>query len=166
MTSPELDRLPLGESRMLGEYLAREYGDATVFMRLRLGTIEPAGQYPDLSPSERGIFRALARYADAIAVRPSELVIIEAKMRAEPDAISQLELYALLAPQTPELQPFLDRPLVMELVVAVPDPVVQLLADRRGVRVRHHAPAWLPRWSATQNARKRGAPRGGGLVPE
>ena len=156
---------PLGEMRMLGEYIAREYPQATVFLRLRLGVIQPVGNHGDLDPAELRFLSALARYADAVVILPQEIVIVEAKMRSEPGAIAQLGLYARLAPMTPDLQPYLNRPIVKELVCSVPDPVVDLLARESEVRVKVYAPSWLPAWSAKRNRNKIRAPSPGGLLP-
>ena len=166
MTSRGPNGETLGEMLMLSEYVAHEYPGARAFLRLGLGTIETVVTMPGLEAADLGQFKGLRRYADAVIILPTELILLEAKMRAEPGAIAQLGLYARLVPLTPELQPYLDRPLVKELVFAIPDPVVSLLAADAGVRIKTYRPAWLAQWSAERNRRKSRVPRTGGLVPD
>lgn len=154
---------PLGEMRLIGEYVARTYGDATIFLRLRLGQLEPGPGAGDLSESERRTYNVYRRWADAVIVRPSELILIEAKMRAEPGVVAQLDLYARLLPYTPELRPYLNRPLVKELLVAIEDPVVSMLAREQGIRVSVYLPPWFGAWAAHRRRRSHAPRRTGGL---
>ncbi len=135
---------------MLSEYLAARYPHDQVRMRVRMGTVQlPAtGGLPE--KDARAVNHVFLRWADAVVVTPAELVVIEAKMRADPSAISQLELYRDLVPLTQELLPFLGRRIVAELVVSIEDPAVTALAQRRAIRVRVYKPAWLGDWAAAR----------------
>lgn len=133
---------------MLSEYLAASYPRDQVRMRVRMGTVQLPATRGLSARDARAVNHVFLRWADAVVLTPTELVVIEAKMRADPSAISQLEVYRDLVPKTQELLPFLDRRVVAELVVSVEDPVVTALAQRRGIRVRAYMPAWFGEWAA------------------
>lgn len=103
-----------------------------------------------------GVFR---RFADAVVITRTELVLIEAKMRSAPDAIGQLLLYKTLVRETFELLDWAHLPLVLELVVAVDDPAVRRMAEEIGIRVKVFRPAWLAQWAAQVNYRESVAKR-------
>ena len=113
----------------------------------------------DLDEADRTMLGTFRRWADAVVVSREELVVIEAKIRSMPGAISQLQLYGELVPQTPELRPYLGLPRVLELVVAVEDPAVRRLAERSGIRHRVYRPAWLPIYLEQLKRRETRAPR-------
>mgnify|MGYP001581549101 FL=1 len=156
-------RHPMGEMEMVAEYVSREYPAADARLRVRLGTIQPAIAGRVLTPEESRALRPVLRWADAIAILPAEVVLIEAKIRAEPGAIAQLEVYRDLFPLTAELQPFLNRPLTLELVCAIEDPAVTAYARTRGIRVKVYRPSWLQEYLAKRARRETRPPRLGGL---
>jgi hypothetical protein len=101
----------------------------------------------------------LRRWADAIIVTPTELIILEGKIIAAPGSIAQLQLYLDLVAKTPELVPFLDRTPRGVLLVAVEDPATTALAGRWGIRVVVYRPPWIDDYLALMRAREHRAPR-------
>lgn len=152
-------RSAYGESRMLSEYLAWQYPDATVYERMRLGALIPRTADPTMTAEELAMVGVFRRWADAVVVSRDELVVVEAKMRSAPGAVAQLELYEELVPLTPELVPFLSLPLVLELVVAIEDPAVRRLCERKGIRCRIYKPDWLPVWVSALHRNEARPPR-------
>ena len=150
------------EMRLVAEYLEKTYSKYPYQMRVRLGSIPDQLITEDMSPEERrsaGIWR---RWADAIVFKPRSVVIIEAKIRPSPGDISQLQLYAELFGKTPELQPYTARPLALELLYAIPDPVIEHRARQANIKVTHFKPAWVDDYLAILEPRKRRAPLSGG----
>ena len=143
-----------GEMRMVAEYLRDNYPDDVVFMRLRLGTLEPDGGGQDLTEEERRMLGVFRRWADAVVVTPREVVLVEVSIRSDTGDPSKLVIYGRLARHTPELAEYLTRPLVLELVVAVEDPVVTQLAKELGIRTRVYRPPWLPEYLAQLHRRE------------
>lgn len=144
------------EIRLVAEYCAATFPDAHVYQNQRLGppVINDAGQFQ--SQAEMNMVGGnLRRWADAIIVSPTELVVLEGKIIAHPGSISQVMLYMQLVPTTPELQPFLDRQIVGRLLVAVEDPVVTSLADRLGIRTVVYRPPWIDDYLEILDARQR-----------
>ncbi len=152
-------RFTYGETRMLTEYLAFQYPEARVWERMRLGPLEAVGGAEGWTEEELAMSGVFRRWADAVVLLEDELVIVEAKMRSAPDGVAQLLLYRDLAQLTPELAPYLGRPLVLELVVAVEDPAVSRLCAQQGVRQRVYRPDWLAQWSSSRHRREARPPR-------
>lgn len=140
---------------MVAEYVRDTYPDAIVFMRLRLGTLQPDGPDRGYSQEELQTLGVFRRWADAVVVTPAEVVLIEVSIRSDTGDPSKLVIYGRLARHTPELQEYLDRPLVLELVVAVEDPVVTQLAREFGIRTRVYPPPWLPEYLSNLHRRER-----------
>lgn|SRR3990167_4684967 len=143
-----------GEMRMVAEYVQLTYPDDIVFMRLRLGTMIPDGPRPNLAPEEVAMLGVFRRWADAVVITKDELVVIEASIRSDTGDPSKLVIYGRLVPHTPELREFLDRRLVLELVVAVEDPVVRQLAQEMGIRTRTYEPKWMGLYLAQLHRRE------------
>lgn len=147
-------RFTYGETRLVSEYLAAQYPNARVKERVKLGPVVPLTPEANLSDAELAMVGVFRRFADAVAVTQTELVIIEGKMRASPDAVAQLLLYRELVPLTFELYDYLSLPIVLEAVFAVDDPAVRRMAERAGVRVQIYRPDWLPQWIASRAHRE------------
>jgi hypothetical protein len=139
---------------MVAEYVRDTYPDAVVFMRLRLGGLEPDTGDQGYSQEELRALGVFRRWADAVVVTPAEVVLIEVSIRSDTGDPSKLVIYGRLARLTPELQEYLDRPLVLELVVAVEDPVVSQLAREFGIRTRVYPPPWLAEYLAQLHRRE------------
>jgi hypothetical protein len=139
---------------MVAEYLRDTYPNEEVFMRLRLGSLQTAGDHPGLSQEEVLALGVYRRWADAVVVTKSELVVVEVSIRSDTGDPSKLIVYGRLVPLTPELREYLDRRLVLELVVAVEDPVVSQLAHELGIRTKVYSPLWLPDYLAQLHRRE------------
>ena len=149
------------EMRMLAEFLAENYPGDEYRVRVRLGKIQPRIEGKFITEEERlnlGVFR---RWADAIVIKPDRLILIEAKIRPQPGVISQLQLYARLVPNTPELQDFLDRPLEMLLIYAIQDDLLIEMAREAGIKSISYRPEWIDEYIAELYPRERRATRPG-----
>jgi len=149
---------------MVAEYVQRTYREALVFMRLRLGVLEPDVGPRDLSPEETAMLGVFRRWADAVVVTRDELIVVEASIRSDTGDPSKLVLYGRLVPSTPELKAYLGKRLVLELVVAVEDPAVSALAHEMGIRTRVYRPPWLPEYLANLHRRERRPVQARGLL--
>jgi hypothetical protein len=144
---------------MLGEYLAFQYPNDNVWERLRLGPLKAVGSPEGWTEQEMAMSGVFRRWADAVVQTPSELIIVEAKMRSAPGAVAQLLLYQELVDLTPELDAYRSLPQVLELVVAIDDPAVRRMAERQGIRVRVFRPDWYAAWAEALTRRAVRAPR-------
>lgn len=163
MPRPWLKRSPFGEMEMVSEYVQRAYPTAEIRFRVRLGTSATALSDELTEAEVRAVGTVQLRWADVVVITPRELVVVEGKMRSGPGAISQLELYGSLVPLTQELVPFMDRQLVLELVVSIEDPLVTRMATERGIRVAVYRPSWFAAWAARRDRRESRPHADGGL---
>lgn len=146
------------EMKMVAEYLAKNYGRYETRTRVRVGSYPKALDHPDLKDGERRALGVWRRWADAIVIMPTKLVLIEAKIRPGPEAIAQLKLYKHLLPLTPELQDHKAKTIELVLLFALEDPVVEQLAKAEGIRVVYFKPRWVDEYLEVLNPRERRAP--------
>ncbi len=131
------------EDNMLAEYLRVHHPAAHVIVRVRLGSV-PAALVPEGADDMlRKIYGNIRLWADAVAIYPERLIMIEAKIKPKPGVISTMEIYARYLPDTPELLPYLDRPTELELVYVVEYPMVIAEARQRGIRCVQFLPSNL-----------------------
>ncbi len=97
-----------------------------------------------MTPEEKAMVGSWRRWADAVVYPPPDWILIEAAIRPNPGKISQLELYALLLPHTPELPYKTDEPLRQILLYAIEDPATTFLARKHGIEAIQYKPTWLP----------------------
>lgn len=148
------DRWLPREMRLVSEYLVNAYPRAIHLTRVRLGTWEPRAEELHLTESELRMLGSFRRWADAIVITSSEMVLIEGALRPDTGEASKLEIYARLVPSTPELRDYLDRPLRLELVYAIGDAVVVQYCRERGIRCVEFRPPWLDEYFASLAARQ------------
>src|SRR5579884_3140233 len=103
---PRLNARRQASTELLSEWLALYHRNDRVFHNLRLGPAPavPRGFVP--SPEVERMLMRRNRYADAVVVTPTELLIIEAKMDPSSAAIGQVLDYADLVSSSRELEPF------------------------------------------------------------
>ncbi len=131
------------ELRLLGEYLAAAYPNGIIANNVRLGTVPlhlarllPPGTEPDSLKGYR-------RYADAVVKLPDRVVLVEAKIVLDTDAVGALMLYAKKWPDTPEFKEWTALPVQLLIVAAVIDPEVKQLAGEQHIDVVQYSPPWL-----------------------
>lgn len=132
----------LRERRLLAEYLAATFPHDRVMQEVRLGGPPPAPYGFGDDNSTRAYLGNRRRYADALVIRATDVILIEAKVEADPGIVSTLQLYGKLMPLTPELREFKDRRLRMMLLWAIDDPVLATIAKQAGIEVV----VWCPQW--------------------
>lgn len=142
------------ERRLVSEWTRQVFPNAHVKENVRLGRVLPASTDRTLSESELRALGVYRRYADALVIEPATVHIVEGKIRNQPGAIEQLNLYAVLLPQTPELQDLTGREVVKHLVWCMNDPVVEALARQNNIRVHVFKPPWVDEYFATLRARQ------------
>jgi hypothetical protein len=147
------------EQQFLGEWMARYRPDARVLTHVRLGPIRPATQGVQFSALEMQALGLWRRWADALVILPDRLELVEAKILQSPAQNAQLELYAHLLPDTPELVEFRGRRLDKVALVALEDPAATFQARKAGIQVIVWRPPWMDEWMAARDARQRRAPR-------
>ena len=104
---------PLKESDLVNRYLWMNHRIDLQWRRVRLGVLP----MKDLARA----YLVILRWADAIVVHDGKILIIEAKLRPEPGAIGQLEMYERLFRATPEFYTYQNWPVQLVLLTPVMD---------------------------------------------
>lgn len=146
------------EMRMRDEFLAKFHQGEPYKTQVRLGEV-PGGYYLEKTEYRRmkmlGLWR---RYADALVIKTDHVIIYEFALLPDPGDITKLELYEELFKKTFEYEQYKNFPIKLRLISALEDPVVKMLAIRRGIEVILYEPAWLDDYLTTLELRKRRAP--------
>lgn len=109
---------------------------------LRLGPTPLTLGAPVVTPQIENYLRIFNRYADLVGITETEIQVVEAKMVAEPGALSQLQHYLDLIHYTPILRQYAGRNLVGVLLWAVNDAIIAQRAAAWGYRVIVYTPGW------------------------
>ncbi len=131
------------ETRMVSEYLLKEYSSFST------RTAVPLGKIDDKLSAQFGYQKAIDMSrpyrpeVDAIVFLPRYLVLIEAKVWNVVNGLAKLPLYKSLVPFTPELKQYSNLELLMELVVGWTNDNLEIMARELGVRVKVYSPPWL-----------------------
>lgn len=131
------------ETRLLSEWISQTFTEDTVMYRVRLGG-PPSWAIPSIemgAPAE--IYMVYQRWADAIVIRKTDLIIVEAKIRLEPGVISQIKLYAQLLPKTAAFYKFKELPIRLIILAAMRDPEVEAMAASEGIELVVFSPDWV-----------------------
>ena len=131
------------EMQMLSEWLAKTQSGKRWMTRVRLGSPRSEVPLPTMSIEERSMIGVWRRWADAIILEDNKVTIVESAIRPQPGKISQLELYKMLFPLTPELEPWNKLEIDMILLYAIEDPATIALARQKGIRCIEYKPLWL-----------------------
>src|SRR5215469_3643763 len=131
---------------LLREWAALRYPGIQLREQLRLGPTTSELNGRTVSPAMQRALSVFNWYADGVVVLDDQVLCIEAKLRATPSAVSQVEFYLQQMIRTAELQQYMNRPFVPVVLWAIDDPAVSAYARGRGVRVEVYTPAWIEDW--------------------
>lgn len=150
---------------MVSSYIAWAYPNDQVMVRVRLGAIEPRLGQESMTAAELAMVGSFRRWADAVVIQANQLILIEGAIRPSLGDISQMLGYKLLMPLTPELDQWKTLPIRMELVAAIEDPVVSMLARDHGINFIMFTTPETDEYIGKILPRFQRAPRAGGLIP-
>lgn len=123
------------ERALLSAYLQHKLPNAIVKQNCPLGIV-PQSLIMEYGRTDALRFaRKMRPEVDALIIEPKRLVLIEAKVIRWVDGVSKLALYKALIPDTPELEPYQGRDIVMRLVIPFTQDNMLSVAARMGVEV-------------------------------
>lgn len=131
------------ETRMVSEYLAKEYSKFEYIISQPLGVVSEELQAELGYTKAINTVRPFRPSADAIVILPRYLVLVEAKVWSVVNGLAKLPLYKSLVPLTPELKQYMPREVLMELVVGWTNPNLEIMARGAGVTLKLYTPQWL-----------------------
>jgi hypothetical protein len=146
------------ELRLCSEYVSMYHSKARILTRVRLGPF-PSELLKFVSVEEESkMITVWRRWADAIAIYPDKVVIIETAIRPNPGKIMQLLLYKDLFYKTPEFDSIKHLPVELELVYAIEDPATIELAKKYNIKTIYFKPAWIEEYINILYPRERRGP--------
>lgn len=126
------------ERILLSEYIRAKYPNVPSWIRREVGAI------PNVPNS--AAYARTRRWVDGIIRTYEGIVLIEAKMKPDPKALAQLDLYDSLFGETPEFEKYWNEPRRLELVTALPDTNVTALAPSYGIEHVVFRPSNFEEW--------------------
>lgn len=130
-------------TRLLHEWSVMQPWVAPPSYELRLGPTPLTTPLSGLTAGMEALLRNSNRYADMVGITAKEIQVIEAKMIADPGAVSQVLHYRDLVYATPLLKEYSGRVVQPVLLWAVDDAIVHQTAVRQGIRVIVFTPSWV-----------------------
>lgn len=126
------------ERLLVYEYVNNIYATIPHWFRIEVGA---------LPPGENNMFYSRTRrWADCIVREEKDILIIEGKMKANPDVAAQLQNYKLLFPQTPLFQKYKELPIRLMLLCAMIDDQTRAFVKSAGIEVIVYRPANFDEW--------------------
>lgn len=114
------------ETDMLNAWLWSKHRFDIQWRRVRLGVLP--------TKEMARIYMTLLRWVDAIVIREGVVYIIESKLRSDPGALGQLELYKKLFRNTPEFEQYKLYPIQLVLLTSIVDLNMVELCSEKGVQ--------------------------------
>jgi hypothetical protein len=142
---------------LMREWAARTYPGVPLLEQLRLGPTSAKLIGVVVTPALEAALRVANWFADGVLLSPMETLVIEAKVRPTPAAVSQVQFYAEQIASTPALASRLSLPINALVLFAEDDPVVNAFARRHGVRVAIYTPPWIADYLQLVQFRQRAA---------
>lgn len=140
---------------LLREWAGLKYPGVLLQEQLRLGptTASLAGVVVD--PTLEAMLRVENWYADGLMIAPVEILLIEAKVKADPSAVGQVLFYQRQAIRTPALAGVLNKPIVPVVLFGESDEDVSQFARSLGCRVEIYTPGWIADYLTQVQFRRR-----------
>lgn len=111
------------ETDLLNAWLWEKHREDVQWRRIRLGVLP--------TKALARMYLTILRWADAIVIKDGIVFIVEAKLRAQPGVISQLQLYGKLFIETPEFTQYKGWPVKLMILSSVVDlNMVELASDK------------------------------------
>ncbi len=131
------------EARYVSQYLVDKFPDRLTMHRVPLGEIPQVLQDALGPPTAKKWFRPSRPVADAIAITPDALILIEGKIFDPNRGIGQLYFYERLIGFTPELQRYKDLPVRLRLVTARLPPWASHAEAFPEIEIEEYQPEWI-----------------------
>jgi len=149
------------EAEYVSEYCSQAFKGQTVIFHCRLGTWPQPLTAAELTPEEQAMLKVRMRWADAVAILPGELIIVEGKLRASEflKGLGELQLYTHLVRHTPEFEKFKDRAVVGRLLIPFEDPALTLIARQQNLQVAIYKPTFWDAFAVAVQPRQQRAIR-------
>lgn len=126
------------ERLLMYEYANEFYADKPKWFRIEVGPI-PGGE-------NNMLYSRTRRWADCVIRLDDRMLLIEGKMRARVEVVSQIKTYQNLFPQTPMFRKYKDEPVELRLVCAMIDDETRQFVEDAGIEVVMFKPSNYEKW--------------------
>lgn len=128
---------------LLREFSARMFPGEQLLEQVRLGPTRSHLVGVTVNAALEAALRVNNWYADGVLFLVDKTLIIESKIKPNPNAVGQVLFYARLAIRTPVFQNRLGLPIQTAVVFAEADSDVSDFARALGVQVFTYTPMWI-----------------------
>ena len=140
---PEAEKYKPRETRLVAEYVLKQYAPWQKIFSPRLGPIPPELTEKVGKEQAASLYRVYRPYPDALVITSASLILIEGKIRASVEAVGQLLLYKKLIPVTPELAQYSMLRIDLEIVTPWPNPTLEYAIHDYGIKLVVFHPNWI-----------------------
>lgn len=145
-------------TQLLREWAALKYPGIVLREQLRLGPTTASLAGVAVDPTLEAMLRVENWYADGLLITPGEILLVEAKVKADPSAVGQVLFYQRQAIRTPELAAQLHKPIIPTVLFGESDADVSSFARAMGCRVEIYTPQWIADYLTQVQFRRRSGP--------
>ncbi len=128
---------------MVAEYLLANYSKFPHLQAVPLGAVDANLMVSQGYQKAIRMSRPYRPEVDAVVILPRYLLLIEAKVWNIVDGLAKLPMYQSLVPKTPELQQYMPREILLQLVCGWTNGNLETMARAAGAQVVVYAPEWL-----------------------
>ena len=143
---------------MLLEYLNKNYPPGSWRTNVRLGTPTPRLQAIALTPGEKRMLKIALPTADAVAILPDRVDILEVATEPRVYKVCQLKLYGHLFGVTEEYRAHWKKPISLLVIATFKNPLLEWFSRKEGVRWIVYRPIWWDEYESTRRPRRFTAP--------
>jgi hypothetical protein len=123
------------EAKYVNEWLQLNYPDKLTWKRVRLGVL-PTNELSRM-------YMVTSRWVDAVVLDDGKVILVEAKLRPQPGAISQLQLYDNEFPRTAMFKDLWNKQRELVFLTTREVSGIKELADAAGIRYAVYRPDWV-----------------------
>jgi hypothetical protein len=127
------------ESKMVREFAVQNWPRNLKWFRHEIGPYDPS------NPAEAN--GQLRRWADLIVDVDDVVYLYECKMRPDQRAISQLDLYRNIFPQTPEFEYYANKPIKCIFLTTAMEPAIKETCDRWDILYEVFVPSFMTEYN-------------------
>jgi len=131
------------ETRMVSEYLLKNYSEFPYMMNVPLGALPSDILEKEGYQRAIKLLRPFRPAVDGVVILPAHFLVIEAKVWNIVNGLAKLPLYRSLVPITPELKQYMPRDVIMQLVVGWTNGNLEVMAREADVELKVFCPGWL-----------------------
>lgn len=131
------------ETKMIADYLLTNYAEFPYILNVPLGTLNQELEREVGYTKAQKMLRPYRPAVDGIVVLPRYILLVEAKVWNVINGLSKLPFYKSLVPITPELQQYMPRDVIMQLVVGWSNPNLERMAHDADIQLKIFCPDYV-----------------------